>query len=273
MLPIVDKPTIQYIVEEAVRSGIEDIVIVTGRNKRAIEDHFDRSLELEMFLEKGGKEELLTMVKDIADLVNIQYVRQKEVLGLGHAVYCARRCIGNEPFAVLLGDDIIFSDKPCLEQMIEYYNQYGGNLIGVQQVPRKEASKYGIITGSSIAPRLYQAENMVEKPSVDDVTGQPFAIMGRYILNPEIFDILAQLPPGRGGEIQLTDAIQDLSRTQPIYAFDFEGKRYDVGDKLGFVQASIEFALRHEEIGDALMEYLIDLVHCYEAEYSLKGNQ
>ncbi|MCL1917954.1 MAG: UTP--glucose-1-phosphate uridylyltransferase GalU [Peptococcaceae bacterium] len=269
MLPIVDKPTIQYIVEEAVRSGIEDIVIVTGRNKRAIEDHFDRSLELEMFLERGGKDDLLEMVKDIADLVNIQYVRQKEALGLGHAIYCASRSIGSEPFAVLLGDDIIDSQRPCLEQMMDYYNEYGGNLIGVQQVAVEDAPKYGIITGNSLAPRLYKAENLVEKPAVDEIVGKkPLAIMGRYILNPEIFDILARQDPGRGGEIQLTDAIQTLSQSQPIYAFAFEGKRYDVGDKLGFVRATIEFALRHEEIGDALMEYLAQLVHRYEQEGS-----
>ncbi|MDR2736711.1 MAG: UTP--glucose-1-phosphate uridylyltransferase GalU [Gracilibacteraceae bacterium] len=269
MLPIVDKPTIQYIVEEAVKAGIEDIVIVTGRNKRAIEDHFDRSLELEMFLERNNKDDLLVMVKDIADLVNIQYVRQKEALGLGHAIHCASRSIGNEPFAVLLGDDIIDSERPCLEQMIEYYNEYGGNLIGVQQVVKEDASKYGIITGNLLAPRLYKAENLVEKPAADEIVGQPLAIMGRYILNPEIFDILAEQAPGRGGEIQLTDAIQTLSQTQPIYAFAFEGKRYDVGDKLGFVRATIEFALRHEEIGDALMDYLSRLVHLYEQEGGL----
>jgi UTP--glucose-1-phosphate uridylyltransferase len=221
-------------------------------------------MELEMFLEKGGKEDLLEMVKDIADLVNIQYVRQKEALGLGHAIYSASRSIGNEPFAVLLGDDIIDSERPCLEQMIEYYNEYGGNLIGVQQVSLEDASKYGIITGNALAPRLFKAENLVEKPAAHEISGPPLAIMGRYILNPEIFDILAEQTPGRGGEIQLTDAIQTLSRTQPIYAYAFEGKRYDVGDKLGFVRATIEYALRHDEIGDALMEYLSNLVHLYE---------
>lgn len=266
MLPIVDKPTIQYIIEEAVQSGIEDVIIVTGRNKRAIEDHFDRSVELEVFLEQGDKPELLSMVKEIADLVDIHYVRQKEALGLGHAVYSARRFIGNEPFAVLLGDDIIYSAEPCLGQMMRYHELYGSNIIGVQEVPLRDVSKYGIIDGSKISPRLYKAENMVEKPSSAEAPDIPLAIMGRYILNPEIFDILAELPPGRGGEIQLTDAILELSRFQDVHAYNFEGKRYDVGDKFGFVKATVEFALRHEEIGDSLMDYLVDMVSRYQQE-------
>ena len=266
MLPIVDKPTIQYIIEEAVKSGIEDVIIVTGRNKRAIEDHFDRSVELEIFLKQGDKPELLDMVKNIADLVDIHYVRQKEALGLGHAVYSARRFIGNEPFAVLLGDDVIYSAEPCLAQMMRYYELYGSNIIGVQEVLRRDVCKYGIIDGSKVSPRLFKAENMVEKPSIDEAPDIPLAIMGRYILNPEIFDILTKLPPGRGGEIQLTDAILELSRFQDVYAYNFEGKRYDVGDKLGFVKATIEFALRHEEIGDYLMDYLVDMVSRYEQE-------
>lgn len=266
MLPIVDKPTIQYIIEEAVQSGIEDVIIVTGRNKRAIEDHFDRSVELEVFLEQGDKSELLDMVKSIANLVDIHYVRQKEALGLGHAIYSARRFIGNEPFAVLLGDDVIYSAEPCLRQMMRYYELYGSNIIGVQEVPPSEVSKYGIIEGSKISPRLFRAENMIEKPPVEKAPDIPLAIMGRYILNPEIFDILAELPPGRGGEIQLTDAILELSRFQDVYAYNFQGKRYDVGDKLGFVRATIEFALRHEEIGGSLMEYLVDMVSRYEHE-------
>lgn len=266
MLPIVDKPTIQYIIEEAVQSGIEDVIIVTGRNKRAIEDHFDRSVELEVFLEQGDKSELLDMVRSIANLVDIHYVRQKEALGLGHAIYSARRFIGNEPFAVLLGDDVIYSAEPCLRQMMRYYELYGSNIIGVQEVLPSEVSKYGIIEGSKISPRLFRAENMIEKPSVEMAPDIPLAIMGRYILNPEIFDILAELPPGRGGEIQLTDAILELSRFQDVYAYNFQGKRYDVGDKFGFVRATIEFALRHEEIGSSLMEYLIDMVNRYEQE-------
>lgn len=266
MLPIVDKPTIQYIIEEAVKSGIEDVIIVTGRNKRAIEDHFDRSVELEVFLEKGDKTEMLDMVKNIAGMVDIHYVRQKEALGLGHAVYSARRFIGNEPFAVLLGDDVIYSAEPCLKQMIRYYELYGGNILGVQEVPIEDVSKYGIIDGSRVSPRLYKAENMIEKPTIDKSPEIPLAIMGRYILNPEIFDIIAELPPGSGGEIQLTDAILELSRFQDVYAYQFEGKRYDVGDKLGFVRATIEYALRHEEIGEGLMRYMVEMVKKYEQE-------
>lgn len=261
MLPIVDKPTIQYIIEEAVQSGIEDVIIVTGRNKRAIEDHFDRSIELEVFLEKGDKADLLDMVKHIADMADIHYVRQKEALGLGHAIYSARRFIGNEPFAVLLGDDVIYSAEPCLKQMIRYYELYGSNIIGVQEVLPKDVSKYGIIDGGKIAPRLYKAENMIEKPSMAEAPDVPLAIMGRYILNPEIFDILGELPPGRGGEIQLTDAILELSGFQDVLAYHFVGKRYDVGDKLGFVKATVEFALRHEEIGKPLINYLAELVN------------
>lgn len=265
MLPIVDKPTIQYIVEEAVQSGIEDVIIVTGRNKRAIEDHFDRSVELEVFLEKSDKAELLDMVKNIADMVDIHYVRQKEALGLGHAVYSARRFIGNEPFAVLLGDDVIYSAEPCLKQMIRYYELYESNIIGVQEVLPADVSKYGIIDGNRISPRLYKAKNMIEKPSVGEAPEVPLAIMGRYILNPEILDIIAELPPGRGGEIQLTDALLELSKRQDVLAFIFEGKRYDVGDKLGFVKATVEFALRHEEIGQSLMKYLSEIVDRYPA--------
>lgn len=266
MLPIVDKPTIQYIIEEAVQSGIEDVIIVTGRNKRAIEDHFDRSVELEVFLEKGDKPELLEMVRNIGEMVDIHYVRQKEALGLGHAVYSARRFIGNEPFAVLLGDDVIYSAEPCLKQMIRYYDLYGSNIIGVQEVLPQDTSKYGIIDGPRLGPRLYKAKNMIEKPSPEEAPAVPLAIMGRYILNPEIFDILGVLPPGRGGEIQLTDAIMELSRLQDVLAYSFEGKRYDVGDKFGFVRATIEYALRHEEIAETLMNYLANLVSRYQQE-------
>jgi len=266
MLPIVDKPTIQYIVEEAVQSGIEDVIIVTGRHKNAIEDHFDRSVELEVFLDKGDKFELLDMVRNIADMVDIHYVRQKEALGLGHAVYSARKFIGNEPFAVLLGDDIIYSAEPCLKQMIRYYEINGGNIIGVQEVPPEDISKYGIIDGSKISSRLYKAKNMIEKPTLQEAPDLPLGIMGRYILNPEIFDILGELPTGRGGEIQLTDALLVLSRLQDVYAYCFEGKRYDIGDKFGFVRATVEFALRHEDIGGNLMDYLIDLVGRYQQE-------
>lgn len=273
MLPIVDKPTIQYIIEEAVQSGIEDVIIVTGRNKRAIEDHFDRSVELEMYLEKGKKSDLLEMVRNIGEMVDIHYVRQKEALGLGHAIYSARRFIGNEPFAVLLGDDVIYSTEPCLGQMIRHYDVYGSNIIGVQEVPVQDVPMYGIVEAQRIGPRLYKAENMIEKPPVEEAPDVPLAIMGRYILNPEIFDILGELPPGRGGEIQLTDAILELSKVQDVLAYNFEGKRYDVGDKLGFVKATVEYALRHEEIADNLMGYLVEIAKKYQSTSNKKFAQ
>jgi len=260
MLPIVDKPTIQYIVEEAIQSGIEDIVIVTGRNKRAIEDHFDRSMELEIFLEKQAKEELLDLVQCVAGMADIYYVRQKEPLGLGNAIYCAKKFIGDEPFAVLLGDDVIYSEVPVLRQMIIQYERYGASLVGVQEVPLEDTSKYGMVDGRKFADRLYHANNMVEKPRSEDAPKNRLAIMGRYILNPEIFDILSVLPPGRGGEIQLTDGIQELGRFQEILAYEFEGRRYDLGDKQGFVEATIEFALRRKDLSEGLMKYLRELV-------------
>ncbi|OLN31797.1 UTP--glucose-1-phosphate uridylyltransferase GalU [Desulfosporosinus metallidurans] len=260
MLPIVDKPTIQYIVEEAIRSGIEDIIIVTGRNKRAIEDHFDRSMELEAFLEKNAKDELLDLVQDVARMADIYYVRQKEALGLGHAIYSARKFIGNEPFAVLLGDDVIYSEVPALRQMMNQYERYGASMVGVQEVPLEDTSKYGIVDGERYVDRLYRAKNMVEKPRSEDAPNTRLAIMGRYILNPEIFDILGVLPPGKGGEIQLTDGIKELGRYQEILAYEFEGRRYDVGDKLGFVEATIDYALRRGDISEDLMNYLREVV-------------
>lgn len=262
MLPIVDKPTIQYIVEEAIQSGIEDIIIVTGRNKRAIEDHFDRSMELESFLKKNSKDELLDLVQDIAQLADIYYVRQKEALGLGHAIYSARKFIGNEPFAVLLGDDVIYSEVPALRQMINHYQRYGASMVGVQEVPLEDTVKYGIVDGEKFADRLYRAKNMVEKPRPEDAPATRLAIMGRYILNPEIFGILEVLPEGRGGEIQLTDGIKELGRYQEILAYEFEGRRYDVGDKLGFVEATIDYALRREDLSAELMDYLRDIIRC-----------
>ncbi|MFZ3102357.1 MAG: UTP--glucose-1-phosphate uridylyltransferase GalU [Desulfitobacteriaceae bacterium] len=259
MLPIVDKPTIQFIVEEAVASGIEDIIIVTGRNKRAIEDHFDRSVELETFLEKAEKAELLGLVQDISRMADIFYVRQKEALGLGHAIYSARKFIGNEPFAVLLGDDIIRAEVPCLRQMINVYERYGASIVGVQEVPLEEISKYGIVDGESLGERIYRARDLVEKPSPREAPATRLAIMGRYILNPEIFDILENLKPGKGGEIQLTDGLRELGMLQEIMAYDFEGRRYDVGDKLGFVQATIEYGLLHDDISSELKTYLQEL--------------
>lgn len=266
MLPIVDKPTIQYIVEEAIQSGIEDIIIVTGRNKRAIEDHFDRSMELEAYLEKNAKDELLDLVQDVARMADIYYVRQKEALGLGHAIYSARKFIGDEPFAVLLGDDVIYSEVPALHQMMNHYERYGASIVGVQEVSLEDTSKYGIVDGQKFADRLYRANNLIEKPRSEDAPETRLAIMGRYILNPEIFGVLSVLPPGKGGEIQLTDGIKELGRYQEILAYEFEGRRYDVGDKLGFVQATIEYALRRGDLSEDLMNYLQALVQKAEIE-------
>jgi UTP--glucose-1-phosphate uridylyltransferase len=260
MLPILDKPTIQFIVEEAVASGIEAIIMVTGRNKRAIEDHFDRSVELELFLEKKENTELLSMVKDISGMANIFYVRQKEALGLGHAVYCARKFIGNEPFAVLLGDDIIRSEVPCLRQMIDVYESYGSSVVGVQEVPLEDTRKYGIVDGEYTDNRIFKARDLVEKPSPEDAPATRLAIMGRYILNPEIFKVLENLEPGKGGEIQLTDGLRKLNMFQEIMAYEFEGRRYDAGDKLGFIQATVEYGLLNESISSELKAYLHDLV-------------
>ncbi|MDD7794970.1 UTP--glucose-1-phosphate uridylyltransferase GalU [Clostridium sp. 'White wine YQ'] len=255
MLPIVDKPTIQYIIEEAIASGIEEILIITGRNKKCIEDHFDKSVELEMELEKNGKEELLEIVRDISDMVDIHYIRQKEPKGLGHAILCAKTFVGNEPFAVLLGDDVVYSEKPCLKQLIECFDEYKTSILGVQTVPRSDVSKYGIVDGKHIEDRVYKVKNLVEKPNVEE-TPSDVAILGRYIITPQIFDILKNTEPGKGGEIQLTDALKELVSQEAMYAFNFEGRRYDVGDKLGFLQATVEYALRKEDLRDEFIEYL-----------------
>ncbi|MFE4425946.1 UTP--glucose-1-phosphate uridylyltransferase GalU [Peribacillus butanolivorans] len=259
MLPIVDKPTIQYIVEEAVASGIEDIIIVTGKGKRAIEDHFDFAPELEQNLMEKGKVELLNKVQYSTNLANIHYIRQKEPKGLGHAVWCARKFIGDEPFAVLLGDDIVQSETPCLRQLINQYEETNNSIIGVQTVPNEETNRYGIIDPAYQDGRLYQVENFVEKPALGTAPSN-LAIMGRYILTPEIFSFLDQQEAGAGGEIQLTDAIQKLNQLQSVFAYDFEGKRYDVGEKLGFVKTTVEYALQNEEIKDDLVEYLEQMV-------------
>ncbi|MFG6495378.1 UTP--glucose-1-phosphate uridylyltransferase GalU [Fictibacillus sp. UD] len=255
MLPIVDKPTIQYIIEEAIASGIEDIIIVTGKGKRAIEDHFDHAFELEQNLFEKGKVELLKKVQHTSKMADIHYIRQKEPKGLGHAVWCARKFIGEEPFAVLLGDDIVQADKPCLKQLIEQYENTGSSIIGVQEVPENETSRYGIIDPNSQKGRLYGVNNFVEKP-IQGTAPSNLAIMGRYLLTPEIFSFLESQETGAGGEIQLTDAIQKLNSIQQVFAYDFEGIRYDVGEKLGFITTTLDFALRDEEIGKKLIPEL-----------------
>lgn len=255
MLPIVDKPTIQYIIEEAIASGIEEILIITGRNKKCIEDHFDKSVELEMELEKSGKDELLELVRDISDMVDIHYIRQKEPRGLGHAIHCAKTFVGNEPFAVLLGDDVVYSDKPCLKQLMECYDEYKTSILGVQTVPEEDVSKYGIVDGIHIENRVYKVKDLVEKPKREEAPTN-VAILGRYIITPQIFEILENTAPGKGNEIQLTDALKTLISQEAMYAYDFEGRRYDVGDKFGFLQATIEYGLRKEGLRSELLEYL-----------------
>ena len=256
MLPIVDKPTLQYIIEECVASGIEEILIITGRNKKSIEDHFDRSVELEMELEKSGKEEMLKMVREISDMVIMHFIRQKEPRGLGHAILCAKTFVGNEPFAVLLGDDVVYNDnKPCLKQLIDCYEEYKTSVLGVQTVEPQDVNKYGIVGGLHIEDRVYKVKNLIEKPAVEEAPSN-VAILGRYIITPKIFEILENTKPGKGNEIQLTDALLELIKHEAMYAYDFEGRRYDVGDKLGFLQATVEFALKREELREPFIQYL-----------------
>ncbi|MCD8769761.1 UTP--glucose-1-phosphate uridylyltransferase GalU [Mammaliicoccus sciuri] len=258
MLPILDKPTIQYIVEEAARAGIEDIIIVTGKHKRAIEDHFDIQKELETTLYEKGKLELLDRVQYSTELANIFYVRQKEQKGLGHAIYTAKQFIGNEPFAVLLGDDIVESDNPAIKQLMEQYESTGKSVIGVQTVPETKTHRYGIIEPKSQDERLYEVNRFVEKPEQGTAPSN-LAIMGRYVLSPRIFDYLETQTEGSGGEIQLTDAIERLNKDDKVYAYDFEGQRYDVGEKIGFVKTTIEYALKDEEMRDEIIRYLQSL--------------
>ena len=255
MLPIVDKPTLQYIIEEAINSGIEEILIVTGRSKKSIEDHFDRSVELELELEQKGKNELLEIVRDISKMINIYYIRQKEPRGLGDAIYCARSFIGDEPFAVMLGDDIVDNDVPCLKQLMNAYEEYRTTILGVQEVEAENVNKYGIIEAKHIEDRVFKVKDLIEKPDMDKAPSN-IAILGRYIITPEIFDILEDLPAGKGGEIQLTDALRKLSKQEAMYAYNFEGKRYDVGDKLGFLEATVDFALKRDELKDDFIKYL-----------------
>lgn len=259
MLPIVDKPTIQYIVEEAIASGIEDIIIVTGKGKRAIEDHFDFAPELEKNLLENEKWDLLNKVNYSSNLADIHYIRQKEPKGLGHAVWCARNFIGDEPFAVLLGDDIVQSETPCLRQLINQYEETYSAIIGVQHVPENETHRYGIVDPLQQMGRRYQVQSFVEKPKQGTAPSN-LAIMGRYILTPEIFMFLDRQEKGAGNEIQLTDAIQKLNQIQRVFAYDFEGKRFDVGEKIGFVKTTLEFALQQDDLHDELLDFIKNLI-------------
>lgn len=262
MLPIVDKPTIQYIVEEALASGIEELLIVSGHGKRAIEDHFDSAPALEAELRKKGKTDLLQIVQETAD-INVHYIRQRYMRGLGDAILCAKTFMGDEPFAVLLGDDVVYHpERPALRQLIDVYEQTGGSVLGCQQVPDEKVSSYGIVAGEPVngwKEKLLRVSDMIEKPSLAEAPSH-FAVLGRYIIKPEIFAILENTKPGKGGEVQLTDALKVLAKLDNVYAYAFEGKRYDLGDKLGFLKATVEFALRREDLGPAFRAYLRQLV-------------
>ncbi|WP_066064528.1 UTP--glucose-1-phosphate uridylyltransferase GalU [Neobacillus soli] len=257
MLPIVDKPTIQYIVEEAVAAGIEEIIIVTGRGKRSIEDHFDKSYELEDTLLRKNNLAVLEEVQKISNLVNISYVRQKEPKGLGHAILCAKSFIGEEPFAVMLGDDLVMSEVPCLKQLINVFEYHNSSVVGVQAVSETEVSKYGIIKprGTMLEPNLFSVESLVEKPKKEEAPSR-FAVMGRYVLKPEIFEILDSLPIGQDNELQLTDAINELTKQQAVLAYNFEGTRYDIGDKIGYVKATIDISLQRDDTREEILAYL-----------------
>ncbi len=260
MLPLVDKPLIQYGVEEAMHSGIQNIIIVTGRGKSSIEDHFDVSFELEHLLESKSKGEMLSMVRSISDMIDVSYVRQKEALGLGHAVLRAKELVGAEPFAVVLSDDIIASEVPCIRQLLDVYEYYGASVLALMEVPADQISAYGVVDAEMVSDngrenRLYRIRNMVEKPKAADAPSN-LAIIGRYILTPEIFQSIESIEPGSGGEIQLTDALKHMLRNRPIYGLKFEGKRYDAGDKLGFLKATVEFALNRHDLGQPFREYL-----------------
>ncbi|GFR37810.1 UTP--glucose-1-phosphate uridylyltransferase [Insulibacter thermoxylanivorax] len=261
MLPIVDKPAIQYIVEEAIESGVEDIIIVTGKHKRAIEDHFDKSIELELMLEEKGNQKMLEMVQQISNLADIHYIRQKQPLGLGHAVLCARKFIGNEPFAVLLGDDIIMSKTPTLKSMIDMYNQHRTSVIGSMMVSPAEVDRYGIISPEE-EDGIIKIRDLVEKPQPDQAPSN-LAVIGRYIIEPEIFSILEQAKPGKGGEIQLTDALRVLNQQKQMIAYPLEGVRYDIGDKFGYIKATVDIALERPELAEQVREYLTSLVQSW----------
>ena len=254
MLPVYDKPTIQYVVEEAVASGIDDILIITGRGKRAIEDHFDRSIELELALNNSGKHDYLKQLEDISNLASIHFIRQKQPKGLGDAILCGERFVGNEPFAVLLGDTITINKVPCTKQLMDTYDEYGGSVIAVEKVEKSRIPFYGIIKGKREG-RVYKIEDLVEKPSIEDAPSN-LGIIGRYVLTPEIFDCIKEVEPGVGGEIQLTDALRLLRGRQPLYAYEFRGRRYDIGNKLDWLKSTIEVALENEEVGKELRSYL-----------------
>lgn len=255
MLPLIDKPLVQYVVEEAVSAGIQQILFVTGRGKRNIEDHFDISVELEAHLYDKGKERELSDVREIAEMVDIFYVRQRQALGLGHAILCAKDFVGNEPFAVLLGDDIIDSERPCLGQLLEVYNERQGSVLALEKVPMENISSYGCVEASLLGGSTFQVTNMVEKPAREDAPSD-MAIIGRYILTPRIFEILEKQGPGKGGEIQLTDAILKLSKEEKVYGCLFEGLRHDCGDKLGFLKATVDMALKRDEFRNEFEAYL-----------------
>jgi UTP--glucose-1-phosphate uridylyltransferase len=260
MLPLVDKPLIQYGVEEAIHSGIQNIIIVTGRGKSAIEDHFDVSYELEQLLESRGKKDLLSVVRNVSDMIDVAYIRQKEALGLGHAVLRAKELVGQESFAVVLSDDVIDAETPCLRQLLDIHEFFAAPVLAVMEVPKESLSSYGVVDADPVAhngpkDRLFRIRDMVEKPKPSEAPSN-LAIIGRYVLTPEIFDCIAQVEPGSGGEIQLTDGLRQLLRSRPVYAYRFEGTRYDAGDKLGFLKATVEFALKRHDLGAPFREYL-----------------
>lgn len=270
MLPLIDRPVIQYVVEEAVASGMDDLIIITGRGKRAIEDYFDDSPELEMHLRENRNYSMLKAVQEVSSLADIHYIRQKEPLGLGDAILRAEKHIGDEPFAVLLGDDIIVNTMPCTQQLVEVFSRTRGPVIAVSEIPYEKVSSYGIIRGRQLDPSLYYVEDISEKPMPEGAPSR-IGVIGRYILTPDIFECLQEIQPGFGGEIQLTDAIKYLSQRRPVYASFFNGKRYDTGDRIGYIQAIIDFALNHESIGDQVMEYLQYVVNRHLSQTSDKA--
>jgi UTP--glucose-1-phosphate uridylyltransferase len=258
MLPLVDKPLIQYGVEEALAAGIDNIIIITGRGKNAIEDHFDVSFELEKILEQRGETELLKTVRDISDMINLSYVRQKEALGLGHALLTARELIGNEPFACFLGDDIIDSEVPCIKQLLNVYYEQNNPVVAIEEVSPQDVSSYGIIAGKEVAEGLYEISDLIEKPSIDEAPTN-LAIIGRYVLTPDLFEALENVPKDAKGEIQITNGLKLLLKKRPIYGYKFRGTRYDAGNKLGFLKATVEFALKRKDLGEPFRKYLLSL--------------